>query len=115
MQTIGLPDDVLLTINRILYKFVWQRKFSNRKAFEKIKRKIMEASVDKGGVNMVNIFKWQESFYLQWAGRLVRADSENWGNIPKWMYGKVAKHLGAFEFNCRPSNLKTISNIQSRF
>lgn len=115
MQTIGLQDDVLCTINRILYKFVWQRKFSNKKAFEKIKRKIMESSVDKGGVNMVNISKLQESFYLQWAGRLEIADSENWSNIPKWMYGKISKHLGAFEFNCRPNKLKPLTNIPSNF
>ena len=115
MQTIGLKDDILVQINRILYQFVWQRKFSNKKAFEKIKRKVMESSVDKGGVNMINISKIQESFYLQWAGRLSLADSENWSLIPKWMYSKIAKSLNAFNFNCRPSNLKMLSAIQSNF
>ena len=31
MQTIGMPENILKEINRITYKFIWQRKYSNKK------------------------------------------------------------------------------------
>jgi hypothetical protein len=73
MQSIGLPQAVLTRIHRILYKFIWQRKHSNRKAFEKVKRKIMETEYKEGGLNMINILDFQKYLYLQWAGRLFTA------------------------------------------
>ena len=41
MQSISLPEKVLTNANRLCYKFIWQKRFSNRKEFEKIKRVIM--------------------------------------------------------------------------
>ena len=72
MQSIGLPQAVLDKINSILYKFIWQRKHSNRKAFEKVKRKVMEAEY-KGGLKMITILDFQKCLYLQWAGKLFTA------------------------------------------
>ena len=43
MRSIGLSQVVLNKINSILYKFLWKRKHSNKRAFEKVKRKVMEA------------------------------------------------------------------------
>ena len=37
MQSVGLPEKVLIDVNRLFYKFIWQKRFSNRKAFEKVK------------------------------------------------------------------------------
>ena len=37
MQSIGLPEEVLTNANRLCSKFIWQKRFSNRKEFEKIK------------------------------------------------------------------------------
>ena len=48
MQSIGLPRLALQKINRLLYKFLWQKRLSNRRAFEKVKRKVLEAEYSKG-------------------------------------------------------------------
>ena len=55
MQSIGLPEKVLIDVNRLFHKFIWQKRFSNRKAFEKVKRVIMEGNLEDGGLKMVNV------------------------------------------------------------
>ena len=53
MQSIGLPEKVLIEVNRLFYKFIWQKGFSNRKAFEKVKRVIVEGNLEDWGLKMV--------------------------------------------------------------
>ena len=48
MQSIGLPEKVIIDANRLFYKFIWQKRFSNRKAFEKVKRVIVEGNLEDG-------------------------------------------------------------------
>ena len=115
MQSIGLPEHVLLKINRLLYKFLWQRKFSNKKAFEKIKRKVVECNVDIGGINMFNINRAQESFHLQWAQKLMKESESKWTILPKWFLKMVASDLGAFDINCSPKEAIGINEIKSDF
>ena len=115
MQSIGLPEKILSEINRILYKFIWQRKFSNKKAFEKVKRKVMEGEVNEGGLKMVNVIDLQSCFYLQWIGRLYRSGDENWSFIPKWYFQSVANGNNIFDVNCRPTESNIIKSIKSEF
>ena len=37
MQSLILPDHVLNEIDTIMFKFIWQKRFSNKKVFEKVK------------------------------------------------------------------------------
>ena len=48
MQSMGIPEKVLTDLNRLFYRFIWQKRFSDRKAFEKVKRSVMEGNVDEG-------------------------------------------------------------------
>ena len=32
MQSIGLPEKVLIDVNRLFYKFIWQKRFSKQKS-----------------------------------------------------------------------------------
>ena len=69
MQSIGIPEKVLADLNRLFYKFIWQKRFSNQKAFEKVKKSVMEGNVGEGGLDMLNIVLLQKVFYLQWVGK----------------------------------------------
>ena len=69
MQSIGLPEKVLIDVIRLFYKFIWQKRFSNRKAFEKVKRVIVEENLEDGGLKMVSVVHLQKDFYLQWVGK----------------------------------------------
>ena len=115
MQSIGIPEKVLTYLNRLFYKFIWQKRFSNRKAFEKVKRSVMEGNVDEGGLNMVNIVHLQKAFYLQWVGKLSDSSEEKWTYIPRWFFSKLANGLGVFNFNCRSKYVKGIDKIGNVF
>ena len=48
LQSLSLPENALTTIDRILFKFIWQRKSSDKKAFEKIKRNVLCRDIQEG-------------------------------------------------------------------
>ena len=73
MQSIGLPEKVLIDVNRLFYKFIWQKRFSNRKAFEKVNRVIVERNLEDWRLKMVNVVLLQKAFYLQWVGKLAKS------------------------------------------
>jgi hypothetical protein len=115
MQSIGLPLVILKKVNTMFYKFLWQRKCSNRKAFEKVKRKVMESDYDCGGVKMVNVLEVQKCFYLQWIGKLYNAKDANWSLIPKWHYGNLARGKDIFDLNCSSKQVKGLERITNVF
>ena len=94
MQSTGLPEKVLTDVSRLFYKFIWQKRFSNRKAFEKVKRVIVEGNLEDGGLKMVNFLHLQKAFYLQWVGKLAKSREEKWTHIPKWWFSKLANGFG---------------------
>ena len=115
MQSIGVPDSVLNKINSVLYKFIWQRKNSNKKAFEKVKRKIMESDIEQGGLKMINVCDLQKQFYLQWAGKLYSDTNENWGFIPRWHLNKILNDNGSFFINCKAKEVLELDDIDNSF
>jgi hypothetical protein len=115
MQAIGIQEYVLNEINTMLYKFVWQRKHSNKRAFEKVKRKVMESDYQLGGLKMINLLDLQKHIYLQWAGRLFSAAGENWSVIPRWHLSKILNQDGSFFINCRAKRVQPIDDLDNNF
>ena len=64
LQCIALPDSILKTIDCYIFKFIWQKKYSNNKAFEKIKRSVLCLPIDQGGLGMISVADQQAVFYL---------------------------------------------------
>ena len=83
MQSVGLPEDVLSEINRILFAFLWKSKYNNKKAFEKVKRKVVSQNIHEGGLNMLDMRTFQEALYLTWIPKLIvgKGDSK-WKVFP---------------------------------
>ena len=44
---------VLNEIDSLFFNFLWKKKMTNKKTFEKIKRKILCLEIEKGGLNMI--------------------------------------------------------------
>ena len=78
MQSVGIPKHFLEEINRLFFRFLWRRKYSNKRAYEKVKRKIMYTDHKSGGLNMINIFNFQDAIYLSWAESLLSSEHQNW-------------------------------------
>ena len=84
MQAISIPDKVLTEINTIFFRFLWRKKNCNKKAFEKIKRRVMVNEYYKGGLKMVDMKLLQQSFQCALLIRLSDASHEcKWTWIPR--------------------------------
>ena len=66
MQSISIPEPILRKINTKIFSFIWRKKYSENGAYEKIKRNIMCSSLDRGGLEMIDIVQMQDSFLLNW-------------------------------------------------
>ena len=107
MQSIGLPDNILHNINRALYSFLWKKKHNNKKAFEKVKRKVLAQEIEKGGLGMIDMKLLQEALYLGWVPRLLdkSTDKQTWKTYPISIYTKLGLNLDIFNTPCLPQDL----------
>ena len=60
LQVLALPQSVFTRINTVIYRFLWKRKYSNKRAFEKIKINVLSLDIKEGGLKMINIENQQK-------------------------------------------------------
>ena len=77
IQALALPDEVLNTLDTLLFKFIWQKKFSNKKAREKIKRNVICQSFEEGGLNMISVKAQQKVFLSKWIKKAIEEKDGN--------------------------------------
>ena len=114
LQSFNLPEEALNKINSIFFKFIWKRKFTNKKAFEKIKRKVMCSQLNRGGLNMIDIKIVQSAFLLQWAESYLISDDKGNGHKHNFYQaiGNKAALMGVID---KVSQFKGINLIESLF
>jgi exonuclease III len=115
MQSIGIPDSALATINTIMYKFIWQRKCSNKRAFEKVKRTVLCKDYSEGGLNVIDVFDLQNSFFLSWITKLNNTDCGNWRSIPLYWLNKLGHKLSVLKSSVLYKDFIGLDLIKSRF
>ena len=71
MQCMSLTDKEVISLNSILYKFLWNRHFEAAKAPERLSRDIINAPIKLGGFGMLNISELDKSLKLRALGRLL--------------------------------------------
>ena len=59
-RLLALPQSVLTRINTILYRFLWKRKYNNKRAFGKIKRNVLSLDIEEGGMKMITTVNQQQ-------------------------------------------------------
>ena len=90
MQSLALPEKVIVEINSIFFQFIWRKKYSNKKIIEKVKRKVMLNDYKFGGLNMIDAQAMQKSFLINWIKKLVtNNDRADWKTIPLKFLEKV--------------------------
>ena len=100
LQSIGLPERVLSSINHTLYTFIWKKKNSNKKAFEKVKRKVLMQDYDKGGLKMIDMKILQSALYLSWIPKLITKSTDKWKVFPKIYYSQLGEGLSILHTPC---------------
>ena len=113
MQSIGICEQKLIEIQSICFRFIWKRDYNDKRAHERVKRKIICLEKENGGLDMFNILNFQKSFYLSWALKLWKSN-EKWTYIPKLMFNKVGGSA-AFNSNVYSQDFKGLNLIQSCF
>ena len=109
MQSIGLPEHVLTELNRLFFGFIWKKKFSNKRAFEKVKRKVMTQEFERGGLKMIDMHTLQQSLYLAWIPKLLEENNNiGWKTIPLNFYDKLGSGFCIFD---NPCNMKSILGL----
>jgi len=114
MQSISIPTSALSIVNTIFYKFVWKKKLSNKKAYEKVKRKIMCGDYKGGGLGMIDIQSMQNSFLINWANKLLNESHSEWKNIPTLICSNVGG-LSIFHSNVPIKEIRGLNLIYSSF
>ena len=114
MQSIGIPVIKLNEVNKICFRFIWNKHYSDKRAFEKVKRKTLCSPKENGGVNMFNIVDIQDSYYFQWANKLWDNSEEHWKVIPKFLFHKLGG-IYAFASNVQPRDFKGLNLLRNVF
>ena len=96
MQPLMLPTHVLNKLNTMLFRFLWKKKFSNTRAFEKVKRIVLCNEKSKGGLDMIDFRTMQTSFVLNWASNLLQSKGEMWSMYPRFLFSKLGVNLSCF-------------------
>ena len=104
-----------IKINAILFRFIWNKKINNeKKVTEKLKREVVNKAYADGGLNMIDIFKFQDSFLLKWADRLFDEHSQSWKDGPKHFFQNIGG-ISALKSNQTVSKFKGVELINSPF
>ena len=115
MQSLLMPNSVVDRINQIIFRFLWKKKFNNRKAFEKVKRKVMCTDYTEGGLKMINIDQMKKSFLLNWIGKLSTDSKEPWKVIPTTQFNKLGKDMSVFYSSVSSQKFEGMKQIKSVF
>jgi hypothetical protein len=117
IQALSIPDNVLDEINTILYRFLWRKKNCNRKAFEKVKRVVVNSNIENGGISMIDIKVMQHSFLCQWFCKLslsLKART-TWTVIPSMYFEMFGRDLACFNTSVKMTDFKGLGMLQSSF
>ena len=114
MQSIILPAQVLDDINRIFFRFLWRKKFTNKRAYEKVKRKVLFNDYEEGGLRMADVRRFQDSVLLSWAERLLTKEKQSWASIANESFKNLGG-LNVFRGKIASRDLKGSDMIPSKF
>jgi len=115
LQSLILPPVVLNKINTILFRFLWKKKYSNTRAFEKVKRVVMCSNTENGGLKMIDINTMQQSCLLTWAINLLQSNGETWSILPKFMFSNLGSNLSCFMSNVSSKLFSGLTHVKSLF
>ena len=81
MQSISLPDHVLIEINQVFFRFLWNKQFANTRPSDKVKRSVITNDFDEGGLKMINMQLLQQAILLSWGEELLSQEDSIWKRI----------------------------------
>ena len=77
-----------------------EKKNSNKKVFEKVKRKVLMQDYDKGRLKMIDMKILQSALYLSWIPKLITKSTDKWKVFPKIFYSQLGEGLSILHTPC---------------
>lgn len=96
IQALVPSEKTLNTLELLLFKFIWQKKHSNKKAFEKVKRKTICQPVENGGLSMISVKTQSKLFQLKWIKQILESRLSN--NNKNGLLDCIFKNFGGFDY-----------------
>ena len=115
MQALILPEHVLKMINTTIFRFLWKKQYSNRRAFEKVKRDVLCLDYKKGGLKMINIFDMQSSFVVKWFKLIYMKRSALFSQIPLSLLEILGTDFSVLKSSVTSKEFKGLGLISSQF
>ena len=110
LQGLSLPLSVLKQIDQVLYKLISKRQFNEKRAFEKVKRAVVNANHEQGGLKMIRIQDMQKTFLMKWVKRTILYKDAKWAAFAYCEFNQLGGDLSIFH-----SNLEIKYTISSFF
>ena len=114
LQSIVLPSKVLDEINTIFFRFIWKQDNIDNKAWERLSRKVLCNKTKYGGLEMINMHDFQNSFLLKWGCQLIDDSEDDWKLLPNEIFKKLGG-LSVFKSKLEFKKMKGIHEINSKF
>ena len=115
MQALVMPENDLIEINKLLFRFWWLKKDCNRRAFGRVKRSVLCTDVESGGLNMIDLKDMQAAFLLQWVLQVCKANSsDKWSLIPRG-FSCFGSNFECFHANVNSRKFKGLNLVKSYF
>lgn len=115
MKSIALPKEVLDLLNKYCFNFLWAKRFNpTAKVTEKLKRTVLCAPKNEGGLGLWDMHHMQGSILLEWGEKLINAENSQW---KEWAleFLRPVGHIQAFKSSCELKDLKGVDTIVSGF
>jgi hypothetical protein len=115
LQSLILPDSVLKKVNLLLYKFLWKKRTSNKKAFEKVRRDVLSLDYTKGGIKMINVFDLQYACVIKWMQRMFCNPDAKYASIPWYYYELLGKDMSVLRASVSSKEFIGIKLVKSQY
>ena len=110
IQSLSLPDNVLAEIDRIMFKFIWQKRSSNKRAFERVNRTLMCQDISLGGLKMISVKDQQKVFHINWIKKITNEES-----TLRPLVDSFTKKLGGMKYIMKLHNSHTQQSVFHNF
>ena len=116
MQALVMPENDLIEINKLLFRFWWLKKDCNRRAFGRVKRSVLCTDVESGGLNMIDLKDMQAAFSLQWVLQVCKANNaDKWSLFPRVLFSCFGSNFKCFHANVNSRKFKGLKLVKSYF
>ena len=106
IQSLSLPEQVLAEIDRIMFRFIWQKSISNKRVVERISRNMMCQDTQFGGLKMISVKDQQNIFHINWIKKINEHD-----NNFKHLVNYLTKNVGGISYIMKGCNLENPHSV----